>query len=367
MHELSVGRLPSAASVSYPRKGQVDLDLPPRERWTGLMEAHREEMLGHLKAWRVVLSHHPEIVLEDWGVAITAKFSRHEYLEELRGIYEALGGRAEPRVTWGSLLAFQAMYEIGSPMGCSELLAAAPDGTVLHGRNLDYKVVSPVFEVDFLRGGRVAYVSTVYLGHVGLHTALKGGFFSFGQNTRKETVGDTTASALERLQGNGRLFGDFVRSLVDDDNIHYLQAVNELRNVHLLRDMYFIIGGPGAYEGTVLTRAADPRYRHEDTLSSERWYLFQFNTDMDKFTVDPRPLVGKMAMGVTSQRQVNPETVLGIMRQFIIYTPLNVVLFMMAPRSGAHCSVLGPFVFHDDRSVDHEVCALKGWDSVTDR
>lgn len=367
MHEKSVGRLSSAAGVSYPRKGKVDLNLPPRERWAGLMTAHREEILGHFKAWQTVLSHHPEIVVKDWVEVIPRRLMSPEYLGELEGIFEALGGEAEPRVTWGMLLAFQAMYEIGSPMGCSELLAAAPDGTVLHGRNLDYKVVSPVFEVEYLRDNQVAYVSTVYLGHVGLHTALKAGFFSFGQNTRRVNVGDNTASALERLRGDGRLFGDFVRSLVDRDDVHYSQAVDELRNVHLLRDMYFIIGGPGAYEGTVLTRAADPRYRHEDTLSSKRWYLFQFNTDMHTFTIDPRPMLGQVAMSMTRQEQVNPETVLGIMRRFIIYTPLNVVLFMMAPRSGAHCSVLGPFVFHDDRSVDHKVCALSGWDSLSYR
>lgn len=349
------------SNSSYPRRAFVNLDLPPRERWFEVISKYRFEIIPYFHYWQWILNRHKEIDQIAWATAIWNKL-KPDHRRELEGIMETLHDNA---ITWTNLLLFQAMYEVGSPMLCSEVLAAGPDGSVIHGRDLDYREVSPLIEITFTKRNEPFIISPVYLAGIGLHTAIKPKHWSFGQNTRKVS-NDTVASALKMLQGDGVIFATFVRDTMEED-LSFNQVVDKLVTVPLLKDMYFNIGGSGYYEGTVIARAADPNFVHVNDLSPtepKRWFLFQTNDDLGQPSVDSRRGVGIQAMKKLTQANVNPMGVLKVMMTPPVYALSNVVLFMMAPRSGQSCSVLGPMITNDEKLlVDPVQCAMYGWNA----
>merc|ERR1711972_508629 len=142
------------------------------------MKKYRDEIIPFYVEWQSILDKHPEIDQQAWALAIEKK-TKPEHIQELQGMLEVLNNTA---VTWNNLLLFQGMYEAGSPMACSELLAAAEDGTIIHARNLDYRVISPMIEITFVKNGEPFIIAPTYLTGTGFHTALKPKSWSFGQN-----------------------------------------------------------------------------------------------------------------------------------------------------------------------------------------
>lgn len=361
-----------STSLFYPRTGVVDLDLePPAMRWKAIMQTYRDEMIPYFTEWQHILNSHTEIDQAAWTTAVTKKL-KPEYMGELEGILEALNST---EVTWSNLILFQVMYELGSPMACSEVLAANDQGVVLHGRNLDYRVISPVIEITFIKNKQRLLVTPTYLGLIGIHTGMKftqpksdttlgkNMGWSFGQNTRGVS-GDTTASALFQFQNNAQLFIIYVRELMERD-YSYNEVLQYLQAVPVAKDMYFIIAGSGPYQGAVLARAADPSKTHVNVLSVQTpnsWFLFQTNDDLGSTPNDNRRQSGINSMTSLTQAKLSPIEIVEVMRKPPVYTAGNVVLFTMAPKSGQFCSVLGPLIHNDDTSVDVNRCSMPGWD-----
>merc|ERR1719188_1076432 len=112
--------------------------------------------------------------------------------EEMHGMADAW---AHPDVTVDLLITFNHMYEMRHPHFCSGALIALKNGTVIHGRNMDYSFdfstarkqynwQDITFEAIFVRGGEPFIDSVQWLGHFGIHTAQRIGEWAFEQNTR---------------------------------------------------------------------------------------------------------------------------------------------------------------------------------------
>ena len=58
--------------------------------------------------------------------------------------------------------------------GCTSIVAEALDGTILHGRNLDFSATNILQDltiiVDFQRRAKTVYTGTTLAGYVGLLT-----------------------------------------------------------------------------------------------------------------------------------------------------------------------------------------------------
>jgi hypothetical protein len=95
--------------------------------------------------------------------------------QELEGMREAVNSKSPIKED----KLFQLLYEIASPLSCSGLLWADQNGTVIHGRNMDYafhfnytnkttgetRVMNwpdVTHEVLFKRGGKPLFVSTAW-------------------------------------------------------------------------------------------------------------------------------------------------------------------------------------------------------------
>lgn len=316
------------------------------------MLKYRDETVPYIRDFVRIINVHDEINQDAWFAAGWDQMN-DEWRGEAFGIVKALD---DPVVTAKNLILFGMMYEMGSPMGCSEVVAAAPDGTVLHGRNLDYKEVSPTIEVSYVRNGKVLFVSPMFLGGIGVHTAMKPGAWSFGQNTRFDVL-DNPVSNFNRLRAGYVVYPFFIRELFEKD-IGYRAALRSVMDVPLVRASYFILAGAGAYQGAVITRRAEPSFRHVNTLSRERWYLFQTNDDSFNIPFDLRRPAGQSSLAALPQASITPENIIAVMKAPPVYMTVNVLLFMMSPKSGDYCSILGPMVAGDDHSVH---CPMAKW------
>eukprot|EP00406_Dinophysis_acuminata_P044931 CAMPEP_0179300790 /NCGR_PEP_ID=MMETSP0797-20121207/47222_1 /TAXON_ID=47934 /ORGANISM="Dinophysis acuminata, Strain DAEP01" /LENGTH=271 /DNA_ID=CAMNT_0021010283 /DNA_START=13 /DNA_END=824 /DNA_ORIENTATION=- len=213
----------SGTELHYLRSEIVDLDLPPAQRWIGILSKYREEVLPYFRHWQQVFDTQIGISQDALHDAVWERTSP-EWRAELRGIVRAMN---DPAVTLRFVtLLSGAIYDLGLVYGCSQLVAAAADGTVLHGRSMDLFEVAPAVEVTFLRRGRVLFVSTMWLGHIGVHTAIKPGAWSFGSNTRYDAR-DNQLSALARLRAGSSIQYFFVRELFQQD-LGYEEAVRAL-------------------------------------------------------------------------------------------------------------------------------------------
>ena len=98
-----------------------------------------------------------------------------EIRDEITGCSTAMG----TSVGWATLL--NVGYEVSD--ACTSIVAALPDGTVLHGRNLDFwagmgftnTLKELAFEANIMKGGKLLYKSTTFAGYVGVLSGMKPG------------------------------------------------------------------------------------------------------------------------------------------------------------------------------------------------
>merc|ERR1719482_210223 len=120
-----------------------------------------------------------------------------EYAGEIRGIAASSG---LPVI---DIFLFNIMQELdsGATPGCTSLVAQGKDGSLVHGRNLDFGLAMGwnhtehqwamtdrlrplVMNVRFQRGGQTLYRGTQLLGYVGVMSGMRDGAFSATIDTR---------------------------------------------------------------------------------------------------------------------------------------------------------------------------------------
>ena len=171
----------------------------------------------------------------------------------------------------------------------------APDGSVLHGRNLDYddavinaslRLDALVFAGDFRRGNETVFEAAAFAGQSGIYTAVTApgpggiGAWSFEQNSRRDpTDGNLTQyvnRTLAAAAAGAHLFTHVARSLMQrprppapgggggggggggDGEGHrttWAEAVAALSAAPLSSAMYFVLAGSAPGEGAVVSRA----------------------------------------------------------------------------------------------------------------
>merc|ERR1719362_1578493 len=103
-------------------------------------------------------------------------------MREFHGILKHIKSN---KVTLKHLMMINSGYEFGLHVGCSGVVAAMPNGTVIHGRNLDLdgKFDHVVLNVTYMRRGKPLFMGLTSPGILGFHTGYKPGVFSVEQNT----------------------------------------------------------------------------------------------------------------------------------------------------------------------------------------
>lgn len=307
-------------------KFSVDLDEAPEDRWKEVILYYRSR--GILKAHIDNAEHNgmsPEVE-EEWYQTLRPQVS----VDIVREMHGWMKYGDDPRITERSIVLSNLLYELNSPSYCSGLIAAVPNGTVIHGRDMDYRTELDVngtklgwpevtLEVTFLRRGKPLYVAVTWPLAIGIHSAMRFDGWTLEQNTRrfKRDMEENLAAA----KAGGVSLTIFARQAMETIP-DFETAVQTIKSQAFAAQQYIIMAGPGPYQGVVLSvdrkKVKDPTTPKERWLSEKRarWYLLQTNDDANKLPpiADPRRPLEEYKLSHLLQDDVSVDFVAREMR-----------------------------------------------------
>lgn len=145
----------------------VNLDLPAQDRWNHVIVNYKSDLQGLVKELKKMVS--PEVLaLASLLGDSVEKYIPYPYNLEMVGV-AVTGG-----VTVGETLLGNLLYEVTAynssklaQKACTSIVAEALNGTMYHGRNLDYSFTellrNSTIIVDFQSNGKTLYTGKVEL------------------------------------------------------------------------------------------------------------------------------------------------------------------------------------------------------------
>mmetsp|Transcript_61447 Transcript_61447/g.190846 ORF Transcript_61447/g.190846 Transcript_61447/m.190846 type:complete len:404 (+) Transcript_61447:89-1300(+) len=333
----------------------IDLDLPPEERWRDFALRHRDEIVAKSQGMGVLYE-------RALGPAVAARWmAAAPVSEELLAEYRSFVKYVDhPDVTLQRLVLTDMWHAVGAPtFACTGLLAATPNGTVIHGRNVDYesdKLAEMAerlgvelrggggfYDGIFLRGGQpvVSFVGSV--GNLGIHTGMRIGAWSWNSNARI-APNNMTANLLATESGSLNFPWVSRKYLLEIPD--FASAVQAFSNTSFNAPNYFILAGSGPFQGAVITvdrgGVREPETPPVQMLSKERgvWHLVQTNDDLLHPPVDARRGTALARLAQSPQAQVTEAFVLGEMKASPVMNSDTLLTWVANPKAGTHQTVL---------------------------
>jgi len=331
----------------------INLDLPPESRWTEVVTYYRAEMIAMGQALGPILRKHLGNDYDSW---ISMRFSPEyaEYDAELQGMVTAIN---HSQFTVQSMRLMNMLYEMQSPTACGGVLWAMANGTVMHGRNMDYgfHFTMPdgrtlnwpdvTYEATMMKGGRPLFKQTQWPGSVGVHTAMRFGGWSFEQNTRMTNEWHANLNASKY---GGQPNGIVVRKIMETTP-DFKTAVEKIYAAKFMAPQYFIMSGSGAFEGAVLTidrlgkhkgLPDTPPVQYVSNSSDTAWHLVQTNDDQLGTPLDSRRPVANYELSHMTQKMISEPNLLQFMHTPPLFAPATVFTTVMVPASGYFKTIL---------------------------
>ncbi|XP_046395827.1 acid ceramidase-like [Ischnura elegans] len=273
---------------------KIDLDVPPRKRWTALLNDYRKEVLdliGTIKDEFVGIFGESFYHLCDKYFPDLAKTLPEDYYEELLGIAEELD------LHLSDVTLYNVFYELFSV--CTSIVIESPSGEIYHGRNLDFGLfmgwniqnktwIAPellrklTVILEFHKKGHVIYKAVNFVGYTGILTGVKQDAFSLTINERFRLNGGFVG-ITEWIIGlrKEKWLGLLTREVMEYADT-YTTAQHLLSTPKLVAPVYFILAGTKPGEGSVITRGRDSSDIWPLGGENQRnasWYLVQTNSD----------------------------------------------------------------------------------------
>ena len=270
-----------------PTEFVVDLDLPQEQRWTQVGSYYAD------RSWMLV-NYLRENLPDGWlkpleKVAAQLLPFFKDYKDEMKGYASAL------KISEGDVVMINLVYQLerlgiscdnwnttgpvnpslcirnedgygdlkiwpsndDGPGMCTSFTANNKDGTVYHGRNLDWNLEDTlkqfIINVQFTRGGKNLFKGTTVAGFVGLIHAVKPGAFGWSLNARRKG-GSIPLNLLAATLINGTRTPEQHARYVFENAADYDEAVQMLGNWPIVNDAYFTVSGATAGQGVVLAR-----------------------------------------------------------------------------------------------------------------
>ena len=153
----------------------------------------------------------------------------YPYNYEMMGISELIPGVSVADVLLGNVL-----YEVTAfskrlnSKACTSIVAQASNGSIFHGRNLDYNMVgflrNMTITVDFTRSGKTIYTGSTYAGYIGLLTGQKPHAYTISLDERDR--GQFWMNALSALADGGKAVVSFhIRDALANEDFGYEDAL----------------------------------------------------------------------------------------------------------------------------------------------
>lgn len=342
--------MPAAAVPSF----DIHLETAPELRWAEVSKYYMKDIIAMGTTFNSTLTSKfsPE-ELKDWTDVLTSRVPQN-FLDEIAGMEKVINN---PVWTADRILLFNNLYELESPTLCSGVLAASPDGTVIHGRNMDYAFVYKMpdgsthdwpdvtFDVNFWREGKKIITSVGWPILVGVHTAMRYDGWTFEQNTRHT---NNHSANLEAAKQGAVPFSIQMREILETIP-DFPTALAKISSTKWMAPQYFIMAGAGKFEGAVLS--IDRGSEHlADTPAIQRidankgaWHLLQTNDDMNKpWDWDARRPMTENILSSKDQREVNENFVWDVVRSYTLFNPLTAFTWVATPATGYHDTITHP-------------------------
>eukprot|EP01065_Artemidia_motanka_P013865 TRINITY_DN1781_c0_g1_i1.p1 TRINITY_DN1781_c0_g1~~TRINITY_DN1781_c0_g1_i1.p1 ORF type:complete len:424 (+),score=171.92 TRINITY_DN1781_c0_g1_i1:63-1274(+) len=243
----------------------VDLDKSAYDRWApvanGLINAR-----GYNYTWaplhaflEKVLPHKVWVETEPLWMKVLAGYPEF-YQEEIHAYYKWVTEQGHTEWTLGQMVMVQLFYEVED--ACTSIVSQHTNGTIFHGRNLDYGL--PGLEnftasIRFTKGGKPVAQGTMYVGYCGLLTGQKlnsDGTGAWAVSLDQRFYGKTVIpyiptikQFLAGVQNVGFFLRDTLTSAPDFET-----ALPLLKDTKIPAPSYLIASGLKAGEGAVITR-----------------------------------------------------------------------------------------------------------------
>lgn len=367
MQQLAAGKTPQT-----PMKFQLDLDLPQKQRWTHIMQDPRLANAAkdvHSYFLKVVPKHLLPFI-ENVAKDLAGHF--HDYADEIKGIAEALNmsvadvalvNLAYPLQEIGNVNCSQNNVtgpcppkETG-PGLCTSYMAEDSNGTMWHARNLDWDLPDflrkYIFDVEFMRGGKLLYTASTIAGLTGLLHGMKKGAFSISLNSREHS-GSPILNLLDWLiLPKQRLPTHLVRE-VFEGNPDYESTVQHLSTVDICAPVYFIVAGASRGQGCIISRGRldedvwlmgqNTSNHHKETNNLQpSWFRLQTNYDHweEPPVWDDRRHPGIKYVEAIGQEGLNAQSIYTqSLSKFPTFNPHTDVTGIMSPTTGEYMSVI---------------------------
>mmetsp|Transcript_176796 Transcript_176796/g.430086 ORF Transcript_176796/g.430086 Transcript_176796/m.430086 type:complete len:388 (-) Transcript_176796:68-1231(-) len=323
---------PSYQDLTHPDRSkgletmEINLDLPPRQRFKFLAKKYRNWYRGLIDKRIEAIKQFDPAFLDE----IVANLNlEDEYREEIEGFLEEIN---DPRCTLRLSLIGQMKYELGfsQDFACTGIVAAMENGTVVHGRNMDvakspFRYGEGMFNAVFKRNGQPLYESPFSVGIFGVGTALRYGGWSIEQNTRSTRARSQEAwneEVLAAAKMGGKAFPFVVRSIIERVP-DFDTAVREFANAKFMAPHYWILAGAKPFEGAVVTTGRVGLPTDVRLLKNEPndWFLIQTNDDHWQPPADPRRNSARTTMTLQGRHRVQHSSVWESMRSAPVCNP----------------------------------------------
>lgn len=240
----------------------IDLDAAPQDRWTEPVTHFKTEiqqLIDLIVSFDLAKTIITEIqkdsnsVLErfpnDWG-------------QEIASIAQIIDREV------ADVIFYNIAYEV---MGfCTSIVAMNTDGSVYHGRNLDFGLYPDVnwsdvqweltqdlrpilFNANLTKNGETLYKTTVFAGYVGVLTGVRENAMTITVDSRYDNNFDKYLLDWFLNTNDNSQFLTFATREAMETYDNYDDAVNFILQTSFIGPAFIIIGGSNPYEGCVCT------------------------------------------------------------------------------------------------------------------
>ncbi|KAG9259665.1 acid ceramidase [Astyanax mexicanus] len=328
----------------------VDLDLPPSERWKGVITDKQKELASMIQAIKDLADAFVPsgrlIDLVDRDLPLMVDTLPYPFNEEIRGIATASG------VPLGEVVLFNIFYEIFTV--CTSLVAEDPDGNLIHARNLDFglfmgwdlknrswviteKLKPLVVNIEFTRNNHTVFKSTNFAGYVGMLTGIRPHMFTLTMNERFSLDGGYIGILEWILGKRDGMWMSFLTRSVLENATSYAEAKKLLSDTKLLAPAYFILGGNQTGEGCIITRSRTHSINPlELDPKKGRWYVLETNYDhwKEALFLDDRRTPAMKCMNQTTQTSISFKTVYDVLSTKPVLNKLTTYTTLMDVSKG---------------------------------
>jgi len=330
----------------------INLNAPAFDRWRDVALNYRWALPAMVVTFRNWLNE--KDIRGDDLVAwqrMAEKTMTPDLLEELRGYVHYVN---HSEVTLQIMTVVQATVELGWGGGCSSVLAATPNGTVVHGRNMDYQLPFVVngatydfpdvtFQATYVRDGSPIMTGILFAMQLGVSTGMRFNGWTIALHVHP---GGYNRSANLRAGLAGGVIAQLYNRIIMESVTDFRTARARIEKTSYAMPCFLIMAGSKPWEGAVLTigRQGAPGDCPPRPLSKEQWVILQTNDDYCGPALDQRRPQGNVILAGTEEDMVDAGNVMNFMRIPLLNRPKwTVFSWIGIPATGFSSTVLAPY------------------------